>query len=141
MLRNLLKLYYFRISGLPKKMKFLLLIAHGSRRQDANDEIERLAQRVAGLDGNEFDGVAAAFLEIAEPDIHQGIARCVERGAEHIVVVPYFLAGGKHVNKDIPGEVACASAGLPGVRIELAQYIGASDVMASLVLDCSRRVD
>ena len=120
-------------------MKFLLLIAHGSRRTQANEEIERLAQRVAALDGSEYDGVVAAFLEIAEPDIHQGIARCVERGAEHIVVVPYFLAGGNHVNKDIPGEVACAGAGMPEVRIELAQYLGASEAMAGLVLECSRQ--
>jgi sirohydrochlorin ferrochelatase len=122
-------------------MKFLLLIAHGSRRQGANDEIERLAERIGGLDDNDYDGVVAAFLEIAEPDIHRGISRCVERGAEHIVVVPYFLAGGNHVNGDIPGEIACVSAGLPQVKIELSQYLGASDAMADLVLDCSRRID
>lgn len=122
-------------------MKFLLLIAHGSRRQGANDEIERLAKRVAGLADNDYDGVVAAFLELADPDIHLGISRCVELGADHIVVLPYFLAGGNHVNKDIPGEIDCASAGLPQVKIELAQYLGASDAMADLVLDCSRRVD
>ncbi len=97
-------------------MKFLLLIAHGSRRQGANDEIERLAKRVAGLGDNDYDGVVAAFLEIAEPDIHHGISRCVELGADHIVVVPYFLAGGNHVNKDIPGEIACARGRTCGAR-------------------------
>lgn len=120
-------------------MKFLLLIAHGSRRKEANDEVEGLARRIAGLDNCEYDDVVAAFLEIAEPDIHQGIKHCVQQGAKHIVVMPYFLAAGKHVNKDIPGEVACASAGQPQVRIEFARYLGSSDVMAELVLDSSRR--
>ena len=55
-------------------MKFLLLIAHGSRRQGANDEIRQLGERVASLDGNDYDGVVTAFLELAEPDIQQGIA-------------------------------------------------------------------
>ena len=119
-------------------MKYLLLIAHGSRRQSANDEIRQLATRVAALDENDFDGVVTAFLEMADPDIHQGVTRCVELGASHIVVVPYFLAGGNHVSKDIPAEIACARAGLPHqVKIEISQYLGASAAMANLVLDCA----
>jgi sirohydrochlorin ferrochelatase len=120
-------------------MKFLLLIAHGSRRQGANDEIRQLGERVAGLDDNDYDGVVTAFLELAEPDIQQGIAKCVEQGAESIVVMPYFLASGNHVIKDIPGEIACAMAARPSVDIEISRYLGSSDSMASLVLDCSRQ--
>jgi sirohydrochlorin ferrochelatase len=121
-------------------MKFLLLIAHGSRRQDSNDEIRQLAERVAAHDDNDYDGVETAFLEIAEPDIHQGIANCIERGASSIVAVPYFLAGGNHVIKDVPGEIACAQAGMPAVDIQISRYLGSSDTMANLVLDCSRQV-
>lgn len=122
-------------------MKFLLLIAHGSRRQSANDEIRELAARVGTLADNDFDGVETAFLEMAQPDIQQGIARCVELGAERIVVVPYFLAGGNHVNKDIPAEIDRARAGTPQVSIEISSYLGASDAMARLVLECSRQLD
>ena len=44
------------------------------------------------------------------------------------------------VNKDIPLEIECARAGLPHrVEIEISRYVGASDAMASLVLDCSRQ--
>jgi sirohydrochlorin ferrochelatase len=122
-------------------MKFLLLIAHGSRRQSANDEIRLLAERVAGLDDNDYAGVVTAFLELAEPNIHKGVAECVEQGATSIVVVPYFLAGGNHVTKDIPGEIACAREGMPQVDIEISRYLGSSDAMANLVLDCSRQFD
>jgi sirohydrochlorin ferrochelatase len=122
-------------------MKFLLLIAHGSRRQGANEEIARLAETIAARADNGYDGVVPAFLEIAEPNIHQGIKHCVELGADHIVVMPYFLAAGNHVNKDIPGEIACAQVGAPDVKIEMAQYLGANEAMAGLVLDCSRRLD
>jgi sirohydrochlorin ferrochelatase len=122
-------------------MKFLLLIAHGSRRQSANDEIKLLAERVAGLDDNDYAGVVTAFLEMAEPDIQHGIEKCIEQGAQSIVVVPYFLAGGNHVVKDIPGEIACALAGKPPVDIEISRYLGSSEAMAKLVLDCSRQID
>jgi sirohydrochlorin ferrochelatase len=121
-------------------MKYMLLIAHGSRRPSANEEISRLGERVAALEDNDFDGVVTAFLEMAEPDIHQGVARCVELGASHIVVVPYFLAGGNHVSKDIPAEIECARAGLAQqVEIEISRYLGASPAMADLVLDCSQQ--
>ena len=122
-------------------MKCLLLIAHGSRRQSANDEIIRLAERVAEQEDSGYAAVVPAFLEIATPTIHDGIHRCVEMGADHIVVMPYFLAAGNHVNKDIPGEIACAQAGAPDVKIEMSQYLGASEAMAGLVLDCAKRTD
>ena len=120
-------------------MKFLLLIAHGSRRQSANDEIRQLGERVVSLDDNDYDGVVTAFLELAEPDIQRGIAQCVEQGAQSIVAMPYFLASGNHVTRDIPGELACAMAAKPSVDIEISRYLGSSDSMASLVLDCSRQ--
>lgn len=119
-------------------MKMMLVIAHGSRKQAANDEICRLAERVAVLAGDQYDAVVPAFLEIAEPDIHQGIERCVERGATEIVAVPYFLAAGNHVARDIPGELECARAGHPQLRIEMAQYVGGHEAMAELVLRCSQ---
>ena len=121
-------------------MKCLLLIAHGSRRQSANDEIMQLAERIAARADNDYAAVVPAFLELAEPNIHEGIHQCVEMGASHITVMPYFLAAGNHVNKDIPGEIACAQAGAPQVKIEMSQYLGANEAMAGLVLDCARRV-
>lgn len=121
-------------------MKVLLLIAHGSRKQSANEEIVRLAQRVQEQSVDEYAAVVASFLELAEPDIQQGVERCIELGASEIVAVPYFLAAGRHVAQDIPGELACARAGHPGLSIELSQYVGDSDAMADLVLRCSRQM-
>ena len=120
-------------------MKVLLLIAHGSRKQAANDEISRLAQQLQARGDGDYAAVVAAFLECAKPDIQQGVDRCVELGATEIVAVPYFLAVGKHVVQDIPGELACARAGYPDVSIELSQYVGDSDAMVDLVLRCSRQ--
>ena len=121
-------------------MKALLLIAHGSRKQAANEEICRLAQQVAALGGDDYGAVVAAFLELAEPSIQQGVERCVELGVTEIVAVPYFLAAGRHVAQDIPGELACARAGHPELSIELSQYVGDNEAMPDLVLRCSRLV-
>jgi len=74
---------------------------------------------------------------MAAPDIHQGIDLCVAAGARSIVVVPYFLAAGNHVVKDIPGELACARVKHPQIDIESGSYIGSSQVMADLILNCA----
>lgn len=120
-------------------MKALMLIAHGSRKQAANDEVSRLAQRISRLEGSEYDAVVPAFLEFAEPDIHQGVDRCVELGADTIIAMPYFLAAGRHVAEDIPKEIECARAGNPQVSIEISQYLGESDAMARLIVECSQK--
>ena len=119
-------------------MKMMMLIAHGSRKQSANDEVRRLAERIEAIGGGDYDAVRPAFLELAEPDIQQGVSDCVALGATEIVAVPYFLAGGRHVTADIPGELACAQAGHPQISIGLSQYLGQHEAMAELVLRCSR---
>lgn len=120
-------------------MKVMLLIAHGSRKQAANDEIRALAERIEARDGGEFDAVRAAFLEMAEPDIHQGIEECVALGATEIVAMPYFLAAGRHVIADVPGEIACARAGHPGVEIRISQYLGQHADLPELILRCAHQ--
>lgn len=117
-----------------------MLVAHGSRNQAANDEVSQLATRVAGLGQGDFDAVVPAFLEFANPDIHQGIERCAEMGASEIIVVPYFLAAGKHVTKDIPLELECARTRYPQISIETSQYLGENGAMAELIIQCSENV-
>lgn len=119
-------------------MKVMMLIAHGSRRQAANDEVRLLAERIEAIGGDDYAAVRPAFLELAKPDIQQGISECVALGATEIVAVPYFLAGGRHVTADIPGELACARAGNPDVGIAISQYLGQNEAMAELVLRCSK---
>lgn len=119
-------------------MKIMMLVAHGSRNQTANDEVSRLAAQVASLAQGDFDAVVPAFLELAEPDIHRGIERCAEMGASEIVVVPYFLAAGKHVTRDIPRELECARTGYPHISIETSQYLGENSAMPELIIQCSQ---
>src|SRR5699024_2029589 len=78
----------------------LLLIAHGSRRTQSNDEIRALARQVGERAGTAFERVDCAFLELAEPSIGGGIARLAEAGAQHVLVLPYFLSDGRHVHED-----------------------------------------
>jgi sirohydrochlorin ferrochelatase len=120
-------------SNMTQKLKFLLLVAHGSRREASNDEIRCLVEQLKVMD-QPFADIGCAFLEIAMPSIPQALHAFIARGARDIVVLPYFLSAGKHVTVDIPAQIELVQTQYPMVRIATVAYLGASETMAELVL-------
>ena len=118
-------------------MRSLLIIAHGSRRETSNQEIHTLADLVRALPGLPFNDVQAAFLEIAEPSIPAGLEACRQRGAKNIVVFPYFLAAGRHVQDDIPLEVASFASNHPEITVDISPHLGCSPSIPELIVQLS----
>lgn len=117
-------------------MKFILLVAHGSRNSNANEEIKQLALRVEEFAALQDTAVVCAFLEFEQPDIVAGIDLCAGRGARHITVVPYFLAAGNHVVRDIPAQLEQARQNYPDIDIEQSPHVGSVEAMAQAILSC-----
>ena len=115
-------------------MKTLLVVAHGSRRAESNDEVRALAQCIGAQASAEYGTVACAFLELAEPSIPDGLRAAIAAGAKQVVVVPYFLSAGRHVVTDVPGEVNIVRAEHPEVEITVAPYLGAAPELVGLLL-------
>jgi sirohydrochlorin ferrochelatase len=115
-------------------MRYLLLVAHGSRRAASNEEVRKLAAALVSRARGRFDAVGCAFLEIAEPSIPDGIEAAVGAGAGEVVVLPYFLSAGRHVAEDIPREVEVKQVEHPDVRIRVAPYLGLGAGMADILL-------
>lgn len=116
-------------------MKALLIVAHGSRRKESNDEVRRLAQRVDENSGPAFDLVTSAFLEISSPQIDSAVHDLVEDGATEIKVFPYFLAAGTHVVNDIPKQIAEEEENYPNVHFEILPHLGALQGISTLILN------
>lgn len=116
-------------------MKALLIVAHGSRRAASNREVIDLAESLQRHQHNDFDLVEAAFLELAEPSIPDGISHCVKQGANDVTVFPYFLNSGRHVTEDIPAEVTKGQSEHPSVKITLSRHLGSAEIMPELVLN------
>lgn len=112
----------------------LLLVAHGSRREASNDEVRALTTRLRTAADDRFHQVDCAFLELASPLIPEGLIRLIQGGAERIIVLPYFLAAGRHVTEDIPAEIAEVRADHPEVDIVLNPYLGTADSLPELLL-------
>ncbi len=114
-------------------MKSLLLMAHGSPRAEANEDVLKVADVVRARGA--FDHVLVCYLDCNEPDIATGVDLCVIAGANEIVAVPYFLHSGKHFLRDIPNILETAARKHPRVRITMGDYVGHMPEMADVLMD------
>ncbi len=119
-------------------MPSLLIIAHGSRRAASNDEVRALAARLRATPGCGYAHVEAAFLELAEPLIPDGLHALAARGATEIVAFPYFLAAGTHVAQDIPEAIAEFARQRPDVTVRLSAHLGAASALPAAILSVAR---
>ena len=120
-------------------MHALLLIAHGSRRQASNDEVRDLTESLKQQTDGAYSIVECAFLELAEPSIPDGVTACVEKGAETVTVLPYFLSAGRHVVTDIPEELQKARDKHPSIKVKTAPYLGSAEGISEILIDLSKQ--
>ena len=109
----------------------VLVVGHGSRRAEANDDVREATRQVGRRGG--FALVEAAFLEIERPSVGEGFARLVARGARDVIVHPYFLSPGRHTRGDLPDEVRAAAREHAGVGYRISEPLSAHP----LVIDAS----
>ncbi len=115
--------------------KALIIVAHGSRKDSSNDEVRALGEKVGSLQSKHYAFVMTAFLEFATPSLEEGMLFCIDKGASEIIILPYFLASGNHVTRDIPEAVGKIQASHPEVKITLKEHVGSSPGMMKLLSD------
>lgn len=108
----------------------LLLIAHGSRRQEANDDLDHLADELRRLGRYAF--VQTSFLELTEPTIVDGGTRCAAI-ARRVVMMPYFLSPGVHARDDMIAARDDLALRFPTIEFLLAQPLGRHPLMVEIV--------
>ena len=113
------------------KKTAILLMGHGSRVSEANDALRTIAEQVRQQ--GTYPIVEVAFRELHQPDIQTGIDRCVDQGAERILLYPYFLFAGAHVLEDLPAEIVEATKRHPGLEMTLGKPLGVHPKLAEIV--------
>ena len=111
----------------------IVLIAHGSRREEANAELRQLAAAIGALRPEAV--VVPAFLELAEPSIPEAVQSCVAQGARDVRLFPYFLSAGVHVTRDLEGFRQQFATDDPDVEFQLLRPLGAHPEITRIVLD------
>lgn len=114
-------------------MTALLLIAHGSRRAEANADLEFIASEMRTRGG--FGFVQCSYLELTEPGILAGGSACVTAGANAVVMLPYFLSPGVHVREDLTEARDELAKQFPDVRFALAEPLGRHPKLVEIVAE------
>ncbi len=113
-------------------MTGFVLFAHGSSVESANAAVRSFTARFAQA-GNYL--AEPAFLEQAEPSLASAAARLLARGASRIVVIPYFLTLGIHLQRDLPRIVSEIAALHPGLTIGIAPPLDGHPALLDIALD------
>ena len=111
----------------------LVVFAHGSRIPEANEAVRRVAERAA-----ERCGISlweAAFLELAEPTLESSVELLTKRGAEKIIVTPYFLTMGIHLQRDLPALLSEIAAKRPGLNLAYSPPLDGHPALVDILAD------
>lgn len=111
----------------------IIIVDHGSRRAESNEMLEEVARLFAARFASQYSIVEPAHMEISEPSIATAYGKCVARGAQRVVVCPFFLGPGKHWTSDIPGLTAAAAMAHPGTEYHVTQPLGIDDLILDLL--------
>lgn len=111
----------------------IILMAHGSRIAEANDAAHDIAGMLRARSPGQI--IEVAFREMHPPNIQTAIDRCVAQGAERILLLPYFLFIGAHVQEDLPAELHLGQERYPQVEFAMGKHLGAHPKLAEIVLE------
>ncbi|MFO0948451.1 MAG: CbiX/SirB N-terminal domain-containing protein [Planctomycetota bacterium] len=108
----------------------VVIIAHGSRRAEANQDLFQLVERFRGRG---FSRVYPAFLELAPPDIVASGRQAAADGAKSLVLLPYFLSAGNHVVEDLEDARTELSLQFPQITVVLAKPLGPHPLLEEIL--------
>jgi sirohydrochlorin ferrochelatase len=114
-------------------VKILIIVAHGSRREQSNQEVKSFVDKLGKNLKGTFNKVSYAFLEFSPITIESVIKDSFKSGAQEITVFPLFVSAGKHVSKDIPLAIGRALEEYPEGKVFLKDHLGAHSGLLNLV--------
>jgi len=97
--------------------KGIIILGHGSRRGAVSNSFTRMVRRIA----RRIDKapVEPAFFSLGQPTLEEKTRELIEQGCREIIIFPYFLYNGNHVEKDIPAMLQNLRQKYPGVEFRL----------------------
>jgi sirohydrochlorin ferrochelatase len=109
----------------------VILLGHGSRVPDAGRHMEKVASGLKRKYGYEI--VEICYMSRLGPHFPETFRKCVAQGADHVMVIPYFLHDGLHLVLDIPTVLQEIAQEYPAVKLVLGKNLGFDDTLVDLV--------
>ncbi|MEF2967357.1 precorrin-3B C(17)-methyltransferase [Paenibacillus sp. M1] len=111
----------------------VLLVGHGSRVEEGNDQLRELADRLAARKPELH--IETCFIELASPSIAEGIDNCIRGGAKAVYIVPVILFAAGHSKLDIPMVIDRAKQKYPDAEFVYGRPISAQKRAVDILLD------
>lgn len=118
-------------------MKGVLILAHGSR----EDDTEKTMDAISGMVKETLPDtvIETAYLQFRARNLESGLENLIRRGADDILLIPYFLFSGVHICHDIPAEIDAFLQNRKGVKITMGGTLGADRRLADVLVDRIRQ--
>jgi sirohydrochlorin ferrochelatase len=104
--------------------------------ESANQTVRGAAAELARRGG--FEIVEAAFLGGGRPDLKEAVQALAKRGLSRVVVIPYFLTLGLHMQRDLPVLVEELKRTCPGLEIDVTPPLDEHPALIDALLDRAR---
>lgn len=99
----------------------LILLAHGSPDPNWQAPFQRLAD---ALTSRMQTPLRLAYMELCGPSLETTVAELAETGTTRAEILPLFFAAGRHLRKDVPGQVEALRQAYPGLDLTLLPPVG-----------------
>lgn len=110
-----------------------IVFGHGSRVESANEAIRSVAAEFARA--GSYPHVEPAFLELGQPDLAGAVERLAVCGVRKIVILPYFLTLGTHLERDLPRLIHDISLNHQDLEISSAPPLDGHPALVRILLD------
>lgn len=116
------------------------LICHGSRDPRWCDTFVRLAQTLQSA--NPTLPMALCYMEIASPTLMSVVSAWLQSSdvPDVVRVLPLFMAGGGHVDHDIPTQIAEVQRAYPDLDIAMLRPVGEHPLVVAAMGDIMREL-
>ncbi len=115
----------------------LLLIGHGSSDKRAREAFVYTVNSLKEI----YRDVKFCFLELEPPNIEEGIKECLTSNPSTIVVIPYFLHKGIHIQKDILIDLSKAQEKYGFESLFIAGHIGVDPAVIELIITLAKEAE
>lgn len=116
----------------------LVIIGHGSRAVKAQEIFSAMVGMVR--EKAVFPIVEGAHMELCKPSIPEVVEKVVKDGATEVIMVPYFLYEGIHIEEDIPQIMEELSDKFSGVTFKMGRPIGIEPLLSEILINRAKEV-
>jgi precorrin-8X/cobalt-precorrin-8 methylmutase len=121
------------IKSVPEKPReAVILMGHGSRMPGADSGMEQVARSIRERLGDLM--VETCSMSMLGPRFGEIFEQCVARGTKKVIVIPYFLHFGAHMQEDIPEILLEKAHQFPDVTLIMGKHLGFDEKLTDLVI-------